>query len=246
MVSNLPVITGSYDYPLVALSVLIAVFASYAALNLAERVSSTRCGARSLRLASGATAMGIGVWSMHYVGMLAFRLPVPVEYDWPTVFFSLLAAIAASAAALFVASRESMGIRRAAAASVFMGAAIACMQYMGMATLRVHAERQQFQPSAAKWKRRAGDGQRRWRIFGVRYAGQDQWRHAVSGIWPEASAWPSGGGAAADNSTVMGMLSARPEIRVVAKLGKGVRPRLGNSDRKFWRRGGDSNPRYKF
>ena len=101
-------ITGSYDYRLVALSVLIAVLASYAALDLASRVTAARGRIRFAWLSGGATAMGIGIWSMHYIGMLAFSLPIPVLYDWPTVLLSLLAAIFASAIALFVVSRQRM------------------------------------------------------------------------------------------------------------------------------------------
>jgi PAS domain S-box-containing protein len=130
---------GSYDYRLVAFSVVIAVLASYAALDLAGRVTSARGGARSIWLSGGATAMGIGIWSMHYVGMLAFRLPVPIQYDWPTVFLSLLAAILASAIALFVVSRTEMGFLRAVAGSIFMGSAIAGMHYIGMAAMRLPA-----------------------------------------------------------------------------------------------------------
>src|SRR5882762_4269602 len=107
------VLAGSYDYLLVALSVIIAVLASYAALDLAGRVTSARGKARLLWLSGGAIAMGFGVWSMHYIGMLAFRLPVPVQYDWPTVLLSLMAAIAASAVALVVVSRPRMGVKRA-------------------------------------------------------------------------------------------------------------------------------------
>src|SRR5229473_677791 len=102
-------LNGSYDYRLVALSVVIAVLASYAALDLAGRVTYAQGRMKRLWLGGGATAMGIGIWSMHYVGMLAFRLPVTVMYDWPTVIASLLAAIAASAIALFVVSRSTMG-----------------------------------------------------------------------------------------------------------------------------------------
>ena len=130
---------GSYNYRLVALSVFIAVLASYAALDLAGRVTSARGAARKLWLSGGAIAMGIGIWSMHYVGMLAFRLPVPVEYDWPTVAGSLLAAIFASAIALFVVSREQMGLRRAVVGSFFMGGGIAGMHYVGMAAMRLPA-----------------------------------------------------------------------------------------------------------
>jgi two-component system, sensor histidine kinase and response regulator len=133
------VIVGSYDYRLVALSVLIAVFASYAALDLAGRVTSARGAVRRLWLGGGATAMGIGIWSMHYVGMLAFRLPVRVEYDWPTVLLSLLAAIFASGIALFVVSRKRMGPTLAIVGSICMGGAIAGMHYIGMAAMRLPA-----------------------------------------------------------------------------------------------------------
>ena len=83
--------------------------------------------------------MGFGIWSMHYIGMLAFRLPVPVQYDWPTVLLSLLAAILASAFALIVVSRKTMGWMRAVLASIFMGGGIATMHYTGMNAMRLPA-----------------------------------------------------------------------------------------------------------
>src|SRR6266404_2711372 len=115
------VLNGSYDYRLVALSVVIAVMASYAALDLAGRVTYAKGRTRTVWLGGGATAMGIGIWSMHYVGMLAFRLPMPVLYDWPLVVVSLLAAILASVIALFVVSRKRMGIAAALTRSPCMG-----------------------------------------------------------------------------------------------------------------------------
>ncbi len=132
-------LTGSYDFLLVALSAVIAVLASYAALDLAGRVTSARDRARFLWLSGGAVAMGIGIWSMHYIGMLAFRLPVPVQYDWPTVLLSLVAAILASAVALFVVSRHQMGVLRASLGSILMGGGIAAMHYIGMAAMRLSA-----------------------------------------------------------------------------------------------------------
>ena len=99
---------GSYNYGLVSLSVVIAIVAAYAALDLAGRVTSAGGRVRFLWLSGGAIAMGTGIWSMHFIGMLAFRLPIPVLYDWPTVVLSLLAAVFASAIALFVASRDKM------------------------------------------------------------------------------------------------------------------------------------------
>jgi PAS domain S-box-containing protein len=130
---------GSYSYALVALSVLIATFASYAALDLAGRVTAAGGWTRAVWLLGGAGAMGTGIWSMHYIGMLAFILPIPVAYHWPTVLLSLLAAILASVIALYVVSREKMGASRAVAGSVLMGAGIASMHYIGMAAMRLPA-----------------------------------------------------------------------------------------------------------
>jgi len=130
---------GSYNYALVALSVLIAVFASYAALDLAGRVTAAGGWTRAVWLLGGAGAMGTGIWSMHYIGMLAFILPIPVAYHWPTVLLSLFAAILASVVALGVVSRQKMGAFRALAASVLMGAGISSMHYIGMAAMRLPA-----------------------------------------------------------------------------------------------------------
>jgi PAS domain S-box-containing protein len=128
---------GSYDYRLVALSVAIAVLASYAALDLGGRVTAARGHVRPIWLTGGALAMGLGIWSMHYVGMLAYRLPVPVFYDWPTVLISLLAAVFACGVALFVVSREKMGLVSIGAGGLLMGLGIAAMHYIGMEAMRL-------------------------------------------------------------------------------------------------------------
>ena len=130
---------GSYNYALVALSVFIAVFASYAALDLASRVTAAGGWTRALWVLGGAGAMGTGIWSMHYIGMLAFSLPIPVAYHWPTVLLSLFAAIFASIIALYVVSREKMSVFQALAGSILMGAGIASMHYIGMAAMRLSA-----------------------------------------------------------------------------------------------------------
>src|SRR6195256_6513511 len=130
---------GSYNYALVALSVLIAMFASYAALDLAGRVTAAGSWTRAVWLLGGAGARGTGIWSMHYIGMLAFVLPVTVDYHWTTVLLSLLAAILASVVALGVVSRQKMGASRAVAGSVLIGAGIASMHYIGMAAMRLPA-----------------------------------------------------------------------------------------------------------
>src|SRR5277367_3205629 len=132
-------LAGTYDYRLVAVSIFIALLAAYAALDLAGRVTATRGFARSLWLVGGAFALGLGIWSMHYIGMEAFLLPVPVLYDWPTVFLSMFAAVAASGLALYIVSRNKMSLLTVCIGSVFMGSGIATMHYVGMEAMRLPA-----------------------------------------------------------------------------------------------------------
>ncbi|HEU5022569.1 MAG TPA: MHYT domain-containing protein [Bryobacteraceae bacterium] len=132
-------LTGHYDYRLVALSVLIAIVSSWAALDLGGRVTAARGWPRFLWLTGGSLAMGMGIWAMHYVGMLAFSLPVAVLYDWPTVLLSLIAADVSSFIALFIVSRRSMGILSIAFGGLLMGAGISSMHYIGMDAMRLPA-----------------------------------------------------------------------------------------------------------
>ena len=130
---------GYYDYRLVILSVLIAILGSYCTIELAGRVTAAQGWTRASWLIGGAVAMGISTWSMHYTGMLAFRLPIPIEYDWPTAFLSYLASFCTSALGLFVVSRRKMGFVRAFTASIFMGGGVAALHYTAMASMRLRA-----------------------------------------------------------------------------------------------------------
>jgi diguanylate cyclase (GGDEF)-like protein len=126
----------TYVYWLVATSVAISIVASYAAFSFAERIAAS-AGTRSrIWLAGGAFSMGLGIWSMHYLGMLAVRLPVEVTYYVPTVLLSLLLAVVASAGALALVSRKRMGRRQIVLGGILMGAAIGGMHYTGMAAMR--------------------------------------------------------------------------------------------------------------
>ncbi|MDT4967638.1 MAG: hypothetical protein QOJ64_2375 [Acidobacteriota bacterium] len=127
---------GSYDYGLVAFSILIATLGSYATIDLAGRVRATQGGARLSWRIGGATAMAIGTWAMHYTGMLAFHLPVPISYDWRTSLLSFLPSLLASAVALIVVIRPKMEFPRAFLGSVFMGGGIAGLHYTAMASMR--------------------------------------------------------------------------------------------------------------
>jgi PAS domain S-box-containing protein len=139
MVSASAALTGSYDYGEVARSVLIAIAASYAALDLAGRVNAARGRVRLAWLSGGAIAMGIGIWAMHLKAMLAFHLPVPTAYHWPTVLAALLVAIFASVVALHVTSRRKMDGVEALTGSIIMGAGIAGLHYILMAAMRLPA-----------------------------------------------------------------------------------------------------------
>jgi NO-binding membrane sensor protein with MHYT domain len=90
-------------------------------------------------LLGGAAAMGIGIWSMHFTGMLAFRMSVPVVYHWPTVLLSFVIAATSSAVSLYVVIRPKLIFARAIASGIVMGLGIAVMHYTGMAAMRMAA-----------------------------------------------------------------------------------------------------------
>ena len=130
-------LTGYYEPPLVLISILIAIVASYSALSLAGRVTEAAGRAKFAWVLGGAIAMGSGIWAMHFVGMLAFRLPIPVAYDIPITLASLVLAIAASGLALWQVSRADLGPVRLGASSLIMGIGINAMHYTGMAAMRM-------------------------------------------------------------------------------------------------------------
>ena len=133
-------VSGSYNPVFVALSILIAVLAAYAALDLAGRVTFSRTStARWSWLICGAVAMGIGIWCMHYIGMLGYQMNMVVLYDWPTVVLSMGAAIGASLLALLFVSRRTLSMVLTIVGSIFMGTGIAAMHYIGMAAMRMPA-----------------------------------------------------------------------------------------------------------
>ena len=129
---------GTYNNGVVLLSFLVAVLASYTALDLASRITASKGVAAGAWLAGGAFAMGTGVWSMHFIGMLAFTLPIAMGYHVGITLLSMLLAIVASGFALYTVSRASLSPRRLAAGGVLMGIGICAMHYTGMAAMEVH------------------------------------------------------------------------------------------------------------
>ncbi|MBB5391905.1 diguanylate cyclase (GGDEF)-like protein [Herbaspirillum sp. SJZ102] len=125
---------------MVAVSLFVAILASYTALDMAERINTTNnqhAMAARMWLAGGAVAMGIGIWSMHFIGMLAFRLPILLGYDLWITMLSLAIAIAVSGYALWIATRPQLPWRRLFSSALLMGIGIAGMHYTGMAAMRM-------------------------------------------------------------------------------------------------------------
>jgi NO-binding membrane sensor protein with MHYT domain/CheY-like chemotaxis protein/nitrogen-specific signal transduction histidine kinase len=130
-------LTGFYETPLVLVSILVAIVASYSALSLAGRVTEAAGRSRFAWILGGAVAMGSGIWAMHFVGMLAFRLPIPIAFDIPITLVSLALPIGASGVALWQVSRANLGPVRLGVSALIMGAGINAMHYTGMAAMRM-------------------------------------------------------------------------------------------------------------
>lgn len=132
------VISASHDHRLVALSIVVSIVAAYAAISLAERVRAGRGAVWAAWLTGAAITDGIGTCSMHYTGMLALRLTVPLQFDWRLVLLSLAVSIAGSGAALVVAGRGTVRWPRAIAGGILLGGVgIAGMHYSAMAAMRM-------------------------------------------------------------------------------------------------------------
>ncbi|WP_248920169.1 putative bifunctional diguanylate cyclase/phosphodiesterase [Pseudomonas entomophila] len=128
---------GSYSSSLVLISLCVAILASYTALDLTGRIATAKGRAVHLWMLGGAFAMGIGIWSMHFIGMLAFSLPISLGYDTTLTALSLLIAVASSGFALWLVSQPKLPLMQLGFGALIMGSGIACMHYTGMAALRM-------------------------------------------------------------------------------------------------------------
>src|SRR5258708_37978774 len=140
------VVTGTHVPYLVALSILVASFASYTALDLGGHVAAARGLVRRVWLVAAAITMGGGIWSMHFIAMLAFSMPTPMSYDIGLTTLSLAVAMFVTGGGFFVISRHSGSLLRLVLSGFFMGLGIAAMHYTGMAAMRQHVALS-YQPS---------------------------------------------------------------------------------------------------
>ena len=128
---------ANYNVWLVALSFGVAVLFSYTTLSLTGRIAASNGRLARLWICGGAFVLGVGIWSMHFIGMLAFIAPVELRYDVALTMASLLIAVLTCGCALWVASREQMGLRRLAGSALLMGGGVAAMHYLGMAAIDI-------------------------------------------------------------------------------------------------------------
>lgn len=130
---------GSYNPALVVLSVLIAMFSAYTALNLVSRLKNTHATQITLnRIGTSGLVLGLGIWSMHFVGMLAFSLPVPIHYGGAITLLSLVIAIIASIGGLALANFKE-GKTYLISGGIVLGIGISSMHYVGMAAMHLPA-----------------------------------------------------------------------------------------------------------
>ncbi len=122
-------LTGSYSPALVLISLFVAILASYTALDLTGRIATAKGRAVYLWMAGGALAMGIGVWSMHFIGMLAFSLPIALGYDMGITALSLLIAVLSSGFALWLVNQPRLPAWQLGFGALIMGAGISTMHY---------------------------------------------------------------------------------------------------------------------
>jgi NO-binding membrane sensor protein with MHYT domain/GGDEF domain-containing protein len=128
---------GSYDISLVSLSYLVAILASYCALYFGTQLTRVDGKKHRLWLVLGSLSMGLGVWSMHFIGMGAYQVDMPMSYDLTMTIVSCVAAILASGLALYLISRSVAGVGVLLLGSLVMGSGIAVMHYLGMAAMRI-------------------------------------------------------------------------------------------------------------
>jgi diguanylate cyclase len=129
--------TSSYSPWLVCLSIGVAVMVSFTSLRLACRVADSRGLASRIWLILGSISMGIGIWSMHFIGMLAFSVPLTLRYDIDWTLLSLAVAIVTSGFAITIGSSAKLGFGRHVLCSLVMGLGIVSMHYVGMGAIMI-------------------------------------------------------------------------------------------------------------
>ena len=137
---EITILNGHYSSILFFLSVFIACCASYTALFMNQRIQENGFFPKAFWLSLSSVAMGLGIWSMHFIGMRAFMLPLPMENNPILTIFSMVPAITASYIAFSFANRTHKSILSYSVVGIVMGLGIAAMHYLGMAAMETEAK----------------------------------------------------------------------------------------------------------
>jgi len=132
---------GKYSGTLIIMSVFIAILSSFTAFGTSERQYNS--SQKSHKIAwnlFGAVSMGLGIWAMNFIGMLALSLPIPITYNVLGTLLSVIPAICACSVVLWIMTQQEYSIKRLVLAGVLLGAGIGLMHYIGIAAIRVNAE----------------------------------------------------------------------------------------------------------
>jgi NO-binding membrane sensor protein with MHYT domain/two-component sensor histidine kinase len=139
-VQHMTPLAAVYDPLLVVLSIAVAILASYTALDLAGRFGTVRGLAGAIFLAASALTMGGGIWSMHFIGMLAFSIATPVRYDLWLTLLSLALPIIVTGIGFHAARSRGISVRTLLTGGSLMGGGIVLMHYTGMAAMEMDAQ----------------------------------------------------------------------------------------------------------
>lgn len=131
---------GNYNLYIVGLSIAIAILASYSALNITSKISDANGKSKFFWLFGGAMVMGSGIWSMHFVGMLAMHMNMNVKYDAFLTIMSMLASVISSFIAFYITMPKDINWSKIAIGGFVMGSGIVTMHYIGMEAMVVHAD----------------------------------------------------------------------------------------------------------
>lgn len=135
------VLTANSDVRLIILSIAIAIIGSCIALDIAEQISLAQKSSRLWWVTGSALTLGITIWVMHFIGILSYRLPIRIEYDYTIVLISMVVAIAGSAIGFFIIScQPKVGNVTLLVGSFFVAGAIIFMHYTAILALKVSAE----------------------------------------------------------------------------------------------------------
>lgn len=129
----------TYNWPLVILSIAVAIFTSLIALDISSRLAVSERKLKKRWILSGSIVMGLGIWSMHFIAMLAFHLPMKVNYDVPIVLLSILPALIACGIAFYIISRPTYSRKDLLIGTFFIGTGIVSMHYIGMEAMDMAA-----------------------------------------------------------------------------------------------------------